>query len=102
VLRAGRQTRVALRDFVASSADQGPGDGRIRAPMHGKLLSVLVSEGEAVVKGQRLAVIEAMKMEHALVAPCDGVVGAVAAATGAQLAEGDQILSIDPSGPGAD
>lgn len=102
VLRAGRQTRVALRDFVASSADQAAGDGRIRAPMHGKLLSVLVSEGEAVVKGQRLAVIEAMKMEHALVAPCDGVVGAVAAATGAQLAEGDQILSIDPSGLAAD
>ncbi|ARQ01455.1 acetyl-CoA carboxylase biotin carboxylase subunit [Pseudorhodoplanes sinuspersici] len=101
VLRAGRQTLVALRDFEAAEADHADSDGVIRAPMHGKLLAVLVTPGEAVTKGHRLAVIEAMKMEHALVAPRDGVIGDVAAEIGAQLAEGARILSIEPAGTGA-
>ena len=45
--------------------------------MHGKVLAILVAPGEAVAKGQRLAMIEAMKMEHALIAPCDGIVGEI-------------------------
>jgi 3-methylcrotonyl-CoA carboxylase alpha subunit len=97
VLRGGRQTIVALADHEADDADHAGGDGVVRAPMHGKLLAVLVAPGEAVAKGHRLAVIEAMKMEHALTAPCDGVVGEVAAEVGSQLAEGARILSIEPA-----
>lgn len=101
VLRAGRQTLVALRDVEAAEAEHAEGDGVIRAPMHGKLLAILVQPGEAVTKGHRLAVIEAMKMEHALVAPRDGVVGDVTAEIGAQLAEGARILSIEAAGTAA-
>jgi 3-methylcrotonyl-CoA carboxylase alpha subunit len=64
--------------------------------MHGKLLAVLVEKGEAVSKGHRLAIIEAMKMEHALVAQADGVVTDIVAAVGAQLAEGARIMAIEP------
>ena len=101
VLRAGRQTLVALRDFETAEADHADSDGVIRAPMHGKVLAILVTPGEHVTKGHRLAVIEAMKMEHALVAPRDGVVGDVTAEVGAQLAEGARILSIEAAGTGA-
>ena len=43
--------------------------------MHGKVLAILVEDGERVTSGQRLAIIEAMKMEHALTAPIDGTCG---------------------------
>ncbi len=67
VLRKGRQTKVTLRDLALTEAgDQGQG-GLVRAPMHGKVLAVLVEQGATVVRGQRVAIIEAMKMEHTLV-----------------------------------
>jgi 3-methylcrotonyl-CoA carboxylase alpha subunit len=60
-------------------------DGAILAPMPGKVISVDVSAGQSVVKGQKLMVLEAMKMEHALTAPFDGVVKALDAVAGAQV-----------------
>jgi 3-methylcrotonyl-CoA carboxylase alpha subunit len=60
-------------------------DGAILAPMPGKVTSVEVSQGEKVVKGQRLLTLEAMKMEHGLVAPFDGVVTELNAKAGAQV-----------------
>ena len=63
--------------------------------MHGKLLAVLVARWRDVAKGHRLAIIEAMKMEHALTAPCDGIVGEIVAEVGSQLAEGARILAIE-------
>jgi 3-methylcrotonyl-CoA carboxylase alpha subunit len=96
VLRGGRQTQIALADFDSGDADHAGGDGVVRAPMHGKLLALLVEKGETVAKGHRLAVIEAMKMEHALTASSDGVVGEIVAEVGSQLAEGAHILTIEP------
>jgi 3-methylcrotonyl-CoA carboxylase alpha subunit len=55
----------------------------------------MVSAGESVVKGQRLAIIEAMKMEHALVAPRDGRVAEVAVVAGSQVAEGARLMTIE-------
>jgi 3-methylcrotonyl-CoA carboxylase alpha subunit len=49
-----------------------------------------------VVKGHPLAIIEAMKMEHALLAPRDGIVAEIVAAAGAQVAEGARIMTIEP------
>jgi 3-methylcrotonyl-CoA carboxylase alpha subunit len=95
-LRGGRQTFVSLADFEAADADHGPGDGTVRAPMHGKLLAVLVAKGEAVSKGHRLAIIEAMKMEHAILARTDGIVTEIVAAAGLQVAEGARIMAIEP------
>ena len=56
--------------------------------MPGKVILVSVSVGEAVRKGQPLATLEAAKMEHVLTAPFDGVVAALVAKTGDQVAEG--------------
>jgi len=61
------------------------GDGAILAPMPGKVTSVEVSKGEKVAKGQRLLTLEAMKMEHGLTAPFDGVVTELNAKAGAQV-----------------
>ncbi|MBA3667322.1 MAG: acetyl/propionyl/methylcrotonyl-CoA carboxylase subunit alpha [Sphingomonas sp.] len=61
------------------------GDGAILAPMPGKVTSVEVAAGDAVVKGQRLLTLEAMKMEHGLVAPFDGVVAELNTAVGSQV-----------------
>ena len=60
--------------------------------MHGKLIAVLIKTGDHVVKGQKLAIVEAMKMEHALTAPRDGTVGEILADEGTQVAEGARIL----------
>jgi 3-methylcrotonyl-CoA carboxylase alpha subunit len=99
VLRKGRQTRVRLDDFAHSAANAGAGDGVIRAPMHGKVLALLVEAGERVTRGQRVAVIEAMKMEHTLTAPSDGVVADIAVHKDSQVVEGAKIMLIEPAHP---
>ncbi len=97
ILRQGRQTRVRLKDFSVASAAAEAGDGIIKAPMHGRVLQLFVAAGESVAAGQRLAIIEAMKMEHTLHAPFAGVVRNVAVATGTQVVEGGEIMLIQPS-----
>src|SRR5262249_3096560 len=95
VLRHGRQTVVRLRaldPFDAAHLGEG---GRVTAPMHGKMIEILVAPGDTVHKGQRLAVIEAMKMEHALVSPLDGTVGDVRASVGGQVADGALVMTIE-------
>jgi 3-methylcrotonyl-CoA carboxylase alpha subunit len=96
VLRAGRQTRVRMRDFSASSVGGAGGDGIIRAPMHGRVLQLFAGTGEQVTRGQPLAVIEAMKMEHTLHAPFAGTVKQVTVSPGAQVVEGGEIMVIEP------
>jgi 3-methylcrotonyl-CoA carboxylase alpha subunit len=100
VLHRGRQTRVRLKDFSAATAEAGAGDGIIKAPMHGKVLKLFVDAGAAVHGGQRLAVIEAMKMEHTLRAPFAGVVADIAVNAGAQVVEGARIMVIEPAAEG--
>lgn len=94
VLRHGRQTKVTLRDATLDEAGDQDKGGLVRAPMHGKVLSLLVEQGARVVRGQRVAVIEAMKMEHTLVAPIDGTVAEIAVAQDAQVAEGGKVMII--------
>jgi 3-methylcrotonyl-CoA carboxylase alpha subunit len=96
VLRHGRQTRVSLRDLALEEAGDAGAGGLVRAPMHGKVLAVLVEPGGTVARGQRIAIIEAMKMEHTLVAPIDGTVAEIAVAAGTQVAEGARIMLIEP------
>jgi 3-methylcrotonyl-CoA carboxylase alpha subunit len=99
VLRHGRQTKVSLRDFGAASAGDRGGGGLVRAPMHGKVLGIFVEKGEAVTRGQRLAIIEAMKMEHTLTAAIDGTVAEIAVTPNAQVGEGATVMVITPSHP---
>ncbi|HKR92148.1 acetyl/propionyl/methylcrotonyl-CoA carboxylase subunit alpha [Novosphingobium sp.] len=61
------------------------GSGAIVAPMPGKVIAVEVAQGDAVTKGQKLLTLEAMKMEHTLTAPFNGVVAELNAAAGAQV-----------------
>jgi 3-methylcrotonyl-CoA carboxylase alpha subunit len=95
VLRHGRQTVVRAVELGSGDADHAGGDGQIKAPMHGKVLVLLVGNGDRVEKGQRLAVIEAMKMEHALVAPQRGRVSGITVAAGSQVAEGARLMTIE-------
>jgi geranyl-CoA carboxylase alpha subunit len=66
------------------------------APMHGVLLEVLVGEGDSVSRGDKLAVLEAMKMQHEILAEVDGTVVRVAGTADSQLAANDLILEIEP------
>jgi len=100
VLRHGRQTRLRLKDVAVAAAEAGGGDGVVKAPMHGRVLELFVAVGDSVAGGQRLAVIEAMKMEHTLRAPFAGTVRQVAAIAGAQVVEGGEIVVIERSEQG--
>jgi len=96
VLRNGRQTRVRIKDFSVVTAAANASDGVIRAPMHGKVLELLAGVGDRVASGQRLAVIEAMKMEHTLRAPFAAIVMQVPVGAGAQVVEGAEIMVLEP------
>jgi 3-methylcrotonyl-CoA carboxylase alpha subunit len=94
VIRNNRQTRVSLFDpfDVDLDAMDDTGGASVQSPMHGKLVALMVQAGDAVTKGQKLAIVEAMKMEHALVAPRDGVIGEVIVEVGAQVSEGARVV----------
>ena len=62
--------------------------------MPGKIIAVEVRQGDSVAKGQKLVTLEAMKMEHSLVAPFDGVVAELNAAEGGQVSEGTLLVKI--------
>ena len=96
VVHHGRQTVVSLAQFDSAN-DAAAGGGTLRAPMHGKVLAVLVDKGANVRKGEQVAIIEAMKMEHALVAPFDGSVADVTVAAGDQIAEKAIVMIIEPA-----
>jgi 3-methylcrotonyl-CoA carboxylase alpha subunit len=95
VLHQGRQTVVRRADLGTDGLDHAEGDGQIKAPMHGKVLALLVAEGDNVEKGQRLALIEAMKMEHALTAPRAGRISGIAVSAGSQVAEGASLMTVE-------
>jgi len=94
VFVAAGATQITVIDMLAH-AGQGPTEGgRLSAPMPGKVVSFGVKAGDKVVKGQPLAVMEAMKMEHTIAAPADGVVEELLYAPGDQVAEGAELLKI--------
>lgn len=75
-------------------ANEEGGGGTVLSPMHGKLLEIFVDVGDAVTKGQKLAILEAMKMQHEIVAEVDGTVEAIAGIVNEQIAADDLILEI--------
>ena len=85
-----------LADAPPSVAGNGAADGRIAAPMNGRVVALHVREGEKVCTGQPLLALEAMKMEHNVLATRDGTVSALATALGTQVATGQLLLEITP------
>ena len=84
-----------IRPFRASAGGAAvAGDGAIISPMPGRVIAVDVAEGDRVVKGQKLVTLEAMKMEHGLVAPFDGIVAELPWEQGAQVQEGVLLVRI--------
>ncbi len=81
----------------AVAAKQGELSGSITAPMHGRLHRLFVREGEDVVKGQPLAILEAMKMEHEINAPIDGAVKSIHVAEDEQIAAGAMMIEVAPT-----
>ncbi len=94
----GRQHHVALRRHDTLDVAHLGGDGAVKSPMNGRIIEVLVAPGEPVARGTRVAVMEAMKMEHSLTAPIDGVVSEVAAVAGDQVVEGATVVLIAAAG----
>ncbi|RYM13782.1 acetyl/propionyl/methylcrotonyl-CoA carboxylase subunit alpha [Sphingobium cupriresistens] len=80
---------------VSGNAAAAASDGAILSPMPGRIIAVAVAAGDSVTKGQKLLTLEAMKMEHSLVAPFDGVVAELNAAEGGQVSEGALLAKID-------
>lgn len=70
-------------------------EGGLVAPMPGKVLEVLVAQGDVVEAGTPLMVLEAMKMEHRIVAAADGTVVAVHYEAGDQVAQGAVLLDLE-------
>ncbi len=83
-------------DLIAHAGDGAVEGGRLTAPMPGKLVAFLAQVGDAVKLGQPLAVMEAMKMEHTISAPHDGVVAELLFAVGDQIGDGAELLRMQP------
>ncbi len=87
-------TQITVIDLLAHAGEVHGEAGRLTAPMPGKVVSFAVQAGDTVKKGQALAVMEAMKMEHTIAAPADGVVQELLYAPGDQVTEGSELLRL--------
>jgi 3-methylcrotonyl-CoA carboxylase alpha subunit len=95
LFRADGPIVVREIDPLATAGDMEAGGGRLTAPMPGKIVSVHVSDGDAVTRGAPLIVLEAMKMEHTIAAPGDGTVVAVHYRAGDLVEEGADLLDFE-------
>ncbi|MCA0921063.1 acetyl/propionyl/methylcrotonyl-CoA carboxylase subunit alpha [Pseudooceanicola nanhaiensis] len=86
---------LSILDPLARAAAAGAGADVIEAPMPGLVKAVFAEAGETVTEGQRLAVLEAMKMEHALLAPRDGVLAEVMVSAGTQVEAGAALIRLE-------
>ncbi|NLP59908.1 acetyl/propionyl/methylcrotonyl-CoA carboxylase subunit alpha [Paraburkholderia sacchari] len=91
----GASMAFEWQNLLAHAADAEHGEGRLTAPMPGKVIAVLVEPGAVVEKGAPLIVMEAMKMEHTIGAPAAGKVTDVLYAVGDQVADGAQLLVLE-------
>ena len=92
-------TQITVIDLLAHAGVAQHEAGRLTAPMPGKVLSFAVQAGDKVSRGQALAVMEAMKMEHTIAAPADGVVAEILYASGDQVQEGAELLRLQAKPP---
>ena len=93
VIAAGASHRLIVDDPAARAETQEPESGSLKSPMPGKVISVSAEAGDVVRRGAALMVVEAMKMEHAIIAPGDGTVARVHYGVGEQVEEGATLIS---------
>jgi len=93
VFSGGAYRRLALIEPL-QAVDEGTRAGSLAAPMPGKIIQVLVKAGAEVKRGEALLILEAMKMEHTISAPADGVVQEVHYAPGEQVLEGAELITL--------
>ncbi|MDC9837253.1 acetyl/propionyl/methylcrotonyl-CoA carboxylase subunit alpha [Rhizobium binxianense] len=91
---AGNAWPISLPVASAVEANHGPGDGAILSPMPGLVISVDVAEGDRVARGDRLLTVEAMKMEHSLRAPFDGIVEKLQVSSGIRVSENQLVVTV--------
>ena len=94
IFSAQGATQLITIDALAHAGDNQTEGGRLTAPMPGKVVSFAVKAGDKVRTGQALAVLDAMKMEHTISAPMDGVVAELLYAPGDQVPEGAELLKL--------
>jgi 3-methylcrotonyl-CoA carboxylase alpha subunit len=95
VLLDGNRQDLVLHDPLESGQELDAGPGNLRSPMPGKVLQVMVSEGQAVARGEPLIILEAMKMEHTIVAPANGKVTRVCFSPGDMIDEGVDLVEFE-------
>jgi propionyl-CoA carboxylase alpha chain/3-methylcrotonyl-CoA carboxylase alpha subunit len=96
IFEDGDVREFSFDEETATTAGGGVSNGVVLSPMPGRITAVQAEAGAAVRKGAPLVTLEAMKMEHALTAPFDGVVVELPVAVGDQVAEGATLARVEP------
>ena len=86
---------ISLIDSMAHVGEEAQDGGSLKSPMPGQVVAFRVNVGDVVKKGQPLAVIEAMKIEHTINAPADGTVTELLFKAGDLVSDGDELLKLD-------
>lgn len=94
LLHDGHYEELTYLDPLAYESGDDGADGKLTAPMPGKVVAVRVQLGDAVKKGQPLVIVEAMKMEHTIISPADGIVEKIHAGVGDQVHEKYELISL--------
>lgn len=102
VVRKGDDVLISYRgqSYSISRVKAGKGganaaeSGDLRAPMPGMIVEVLVAAGDSVAKGQKLMILEAMKMQQPITAPFDGTVDRLGPAKGTQVSDGEFLVHV--------
>jgi len=94
--REGASWALSEQQRTVRERAAGAHDGDVRSPMPGSVIAVQVAAGDAVTAGQPLVLVEAMKMEHILTAPYDGVVSELRVRVGAQVAVDELLCRVTP------
>jgi 3-methylcrotonyl-CoA carboxylase alpha subunit len=93
VFTGGQHYTLHYADPMAHAGETEAAGGRLTAPMPGKVVAVIARDGQTVKKGEPLVIMEAMKMEHTIAAPSDGLVEEILYAVGDQVADGAPLLA---------
>ncbi len=96
VLEGLRQAVISWPDFAVSET-AGDTDDTVRAPINGRVAKLFVTAGQAVAAGARIAIVEAMKMEHVLTSPREGMIANVHVAEGDQVSSGAVVAALSPA-----